>query len=208
MNKYLLTCLAAVAAVFLPACSSDDDFLSDTEIADLTPISDPQFTVMLGVSRSSNFFGDDNGKSYAYAFHSMEELKKADIRYYFVSADGDFSLESLVENESLVEKYGGLDWDKQTLVIVCQWFPAQYPIIKLNSGKIYSKKGNFYVDLDLEYGGSGLAQALCVCGVSFVVDAPNISVKNIKLKASGNTFIPWYKKDEITPVPFKKIYTY
>ena len=77
MNKYLLTCLAAVAAVFLPACSSDDDFLSDTEIADLTPISDPQFTVMLGVSRSSNFFGDDNGKSYAYAFHSMEELKKS-----------------------------------------------------------------------------------------------------------------------------------
>lgn len=200
MNKYLLTCLAAVAAVFLPACSSDD-FLSDNEISGMTPISNPQFTVMYGMSESLNHSKFvDYKRSYAYAFHSMDELKEADIKY--LNAD------DYLQSESLVEKYGGLDWDKQTLVIVCQWFPAQYPIIKLNSGKIYSKKGNFYVDLDLEYGGDGLAQALCVCGVSFVVDAPNISVKNIKLKASGNTFIPWYKKDEITPVPFKKIYTY
>ncbi len=209
MKKILLALTALFAVSALTACSSDDGFLTDDELSSLTPMADPKFTVMLGITSSDNSFFEkcsSYDKSYAYVFHSQEELNHANITYGW--SDYKYGEFSYTYKENLTSTHSNIDWNKQTLVVIAQWFPSCYPIIILKNGKIYSKKGKYYVDMEIEFGGNGIMAALSVNGIAFVINSPNVSTKDIKIQTTGNSYIPWLKKDEVDPVPFKKTYTY
>ncbi len=212
MKKFLLALTALFAVSALTACSSDDEFLTDDELSSLTPMADPKFTVMLRIYSSNIPFFEELSsytKSYAHAFHSQEELRQANIRYSWIDyKNGEYNPSFEEKSETLASRYSNIDWNKQTLVIIGQWFPSQTPNIFLNYGNIYSKKGKFYIDVNIDYYGPGMNLALCKCGIAFIINSPNVPVKNIIVKASGT--VPEYdpESDEFFKAPFKRTYTY
>lgn len=200
MKKILLTCATVIATLTFPACSSENDFLTDAEMDQIDVESDPKFIGLNGCSGNfSKQMDGDADTNYALIIHSREELEEYNLRgtvvndsTTYVKDDNyyvpkfPFSDNFAYKHYNLGEYYKDINWDKQSLVVITQLKSSiGYDLIHFD-GKIYRKNGKFYVvmepvvNIDMFQ-----SQAFIRYGAAFVVNTPNLKKKELVIQINA-----------------------